>query len=52
MERRALATAQLIRDQFASVDIEAWIDRNPYQDHDVVERWKADLATAGLIPAV
>lgn len=49
MERSSQATADLIKERFPSVDLEAWIDRNPYQDRDMVERWKADLVTAGAI---
>ncbi len=49
LDRRAHATAQLVRDRFPSVDVAAWIDRSPYQDEAIVSRWKADLAAAGLV---
>jgi predicted Zn-dependent protease len=48
MERRARATAELVRERFPSVDIDRWLTENPYQKRDMVERWKADLATAGV----
>ncbi len=51
MDRRAQATAELIRDRFPSVDVEAWLDRSPYQNNEIVERWKADLLSAGLVGA-
>jgi class 3 adenylate cyclase/TolB-like protein len=51
LDRRAHATADLIKEQFPSVDVAEWIDRNPYQSRDVVARWKRDLAAAGAIAA-
>ncbi len=51
MDRRARATAQMIREQFPSVDVEAWLDGSPYQDQEIVERWKKDLVSAGAIEA-
>lgn len=47
--RRARATAELVRDRFPSVDVAAWMDQRPYQDANLIERWKTSLATAGLI---
>ncbi len=49
LERRARATAELIAERFPSVDIGAWLDRNPYQDEGLVDRWKRDLVTAGAL---
>jgi uncharacterized protein YeaO (DUF488 family) len=49
LDRRAHATAQLIKEQFPSVNLEKWLDKNPYQSHELVERWKKDLASAGAI---
>jgi adenylate cyclase len=49
MERRARATAATIAERFPSVDVAKWLDRNPYQDGDLVERWKQDLAEVGAI---
>jgi len=51
LDRRSQATAKEIRDRFPTVDISAWLDRNPYQDESTVARWKADLAALALIPA-
>jgi adenylate cyclase len=49
MVRSSKATAGLIKERFPAVDLESWIDRSPYQDRDMVERWKSDLITAGAI---
>jgi adenylate cyclase len=47
--RRAQATGELIRDRYPSVDIGQWMATRPFQDHAAVERWKADLRTAGIL---
>jgi class 3 adenylate cyclase/tetratricopeptide (TPR) repeat protein len=49
MDRRARATADVVRERFPSVDVEAWLDRNPFQDPEIVERWKQNLAAVGTI---
>ena len=49
LERRARATAELIRERFPAVDVAAWLEGNPYQGRDVVERWRNDLISAGAI---
>ena len=49
LDRRAKATTELIRGRFPSVNVEAWLDNNPYQIQESVERWKKDLASAGAI---
>ncbi len=46
--RRAKATAALITERFPGVDVGAWLDRRPYQDPELVTRWKRSLAEAGL----
>ncbi|MGA9595333.1 MAG: tetratricopeptide repeat protein, partial [Acidimicrobiia bacterium] len=49
MDRRARATAELIKERFPSVDVEDWLDKTPYHRRDVVERWKVDMTSAGAI---
>ena len=49
LDRRAEATANIVRERFPSLDVEAWLDRNPYQDHELMDRWKADLASVDLV---
>jgi adenylate cyclase len=49
LERRAQATADMVRERFPAVDVEAWIDSNPYQVDEIVQRWKKDLAGVGLV---
>ncbi len=49
MDRSARANASLIKERFPSVDVAAWLDRNPYQDDGLVGRWKQDLETAGAL---
>lgn len=49
LERRARAAADLIRERFSSVDIDRWLEQSPYQKQEMVERWKSDLASAGVI---
>ena len=49
LDRRAEATASIVRERFPSLDVGAWLDRNPYQDHELMDRWKADLATVDLV---
>jgi tetratricopeptide (TPR) repeat protein len=49
LDRRARATAGLLRERYPTVDIAAWLDGSPYQDRDVVERWRDDLISAGAI---
>ena len=52
LDRRAAATAQDIRNRFPTLDVGQWLDRNPYQDGALVDRWKADLAKIDLITPV
>jgi tetratricopeptide (TPR) repeat protein len=47
--RRARATGELIHERFPGVDVEDWIEKNPFQRREVVERWKGDLMSAGAI---
>jgi adenylate cyclase len=49
LDRRARATAELIRERFPTVDVAEWLDRSPYQDRGMVARWKDDLVAAGAI---
>lgn len=49
MDRRARATAELIRERFPSVVVGRWLEENPYQKREMVERWMTDLATAGVL---
>ncbi len=51
LDRRAKATAALIRDRFPTVEADAWLSRNPYRDPEMVDQWRKDLAQAGVIPA-
>ena len=51
LERRAQATGSLVRERYPSVDVEAWLESNPYQSREVVERWRSDLIAAGVIDA-
>ena len=50
-DRRARATADLVRERFPAVDVEAWLEASPYQDQASVERWRKDLTAAGLMSA-
>ncbi len=49
LERRARATADLIRERFPSIDVQDWLDKTPYQRREIVDRWKGDLAAAGAL---
>jgi adenylate cyclase len=49
MDRRARATAELIKKRFPAVSVEEWLAENPYQDAAMVERWTKDLTAAGVI---
>ena len=49
LERRARATAELVRERFPATDVEGWIDANPYQIDETVKHWKSDLASVGLL---
>lgn len=51
LDRRARATAELIRERHPAVDVGAWLDGNPYQGRDVIDRWRQDLVSAGAIAA-
>lgn len=49
LERRAHATAEVIRQRFPSVDVGAWLDDAPFQSREFVDRWKQDLTLAKAI---
>ncbi len=51
LDRRARATAALVGERYPSVDVGAWLDGNPYQAQDAIDRWKRDLRAAGAIAA-
>jgi class 3 adenylate cyclase/tetratricopeptide (TPR) repeat protein len=51
LERRARATAQLVRERFPNTDLEAWLEANPYQGKEIVDRWRTGLVSAGVIQA-
>jgi adenylate cyclase len=51
LDRRAKATVELIRERYPTVDVAKWLDGNPYQASDMVDRWKRDLVAAGAIAA-
>lgn len=46
---RALDEADLVKERYPAIDVAEWIDRNPYQVEEMVERWKTDLTAVGLI---
>jgi hypothetical protein len=50
LERRAQATADLIRERLPGVDIVKWIEGRPYKDPEPMRRWRVDLARVGLVP--
>jgi adenylate cyclase len=49
LDRRAHATAELIKERYPAVNVEKWLAENPYQDPAMVDRWKKDLTAAGVI---
>lgn len=49
MDRSAKATGEKINERFPSVDIAEWLEKRPYHDRTLVDRWKNDLASAGAI---
>ncbi len=49
LDRRAHATAELIRERYPGVDVAAWLESKPYEAREMVDRWKADLVAAGAI---
>ena len=49
--RRARATAATIREQFPDLDVARWLEHQPYQDPDLIARWRADLAALDLVAA-
>jgi class 3 adenylate cyclase/tetratricopeptide (TPR) repeat protein len=48
LDRRAHATASIIKDRFPQTRRDEWLDSNPYQDTAFVDRWRSDLERAGL----
>jgi TolB-like protein len=49
LERRARATGDRVREQFPTLDVDAWLDRNPYVNRAMLDRWRSDLASVGLV---
>ena len=49
LDRRAHATAALIKERYPTVDVATWLAGNPYQGQAVIDRWRADLVAAGAI---
>jgi adenylate cyclase len=49
LERRARATAQIVKDTYPALDVEAWVAERPYQDPELIERWRRVLGEVGLI---
>ena len=49
LERRARATAELVKDRYPATDVDRWLSRNPYQPPDMVDRWRESLIAAGII---
>jgi adenylate cyclase len=49
LRRRAQATAAAFRQQFPSLQVSDWLAHQPYQDPELVDRWKADLAELDLV---
>lgn len=49
MVRRAKATTETMRQRFPSIDLDAWLEKSPYQTRGLVERWKQDLVSAGAM---
>jgi adenylate cyclase len=51
LERRARATADLVRDRFPAADIGRWLDAHPFKDSAFIDRWRDDLVQVGLVAA-
>lgn len=49
LERRARATAELIKERLPSADLAVWLDNSPYQDPETRNRWREALTMAGAI---
>ncbi len=49
LDRRAHATADRFRAAFPRLDVATWLERSPYQDPELVARWRADLASLDLV---
>ena len=49
LERRAKATAELIKDRYPATDIDKWLSNTPYQNPEMIDRWKQNLVAAGVI---
>lgn len=49
LERRAQATAQIVKDHYPALDVASWVAQRPYQDADLLRRWHEALTAVGLI---
>lgn len=49
LDRRARATAQIVKDNYPALDVEAWVAERPYQDPELTERWRRVLSAVDLI---
>lgn len=49
LSRRAQATSDEIRRRFPAADIDAWFERSPYQDEEIVDRWRSSLGDLELV---
>ena len=43
LDRRARATAELVRERYPAVDVAVWLETSPYQRRDLVDRWRDGL---------
>ncbi|HUO47165.1 MAG TPA: hypothetical protein VM470_10090 [Acidimicrobiia bacterium] len=49
LDRRARATAELVKERYPAMDVDAWLAAHPYQSPLLVERWRKTLTELGLI---
>ena len=52
LDRRARATAELVKERYPAMDVDAWLEAHPYQSPVLVERWRKALQGLGLIASV
>ena len=48
LDRRAQVSAEQVRERFPTTTVSEWLGRAPFQDEEVIDRWRSDLAGAGL----
>lgn len=49
LDRRARATAQIVKNHYPALDVAEWVAQRPYQDPDLLRRWHEALTASGLI---